>query len=126
MVEDGLAQAPQSGGKGSKKIDVGTAVPVRRYLGMYVWQLPLATSSGFCCGPLVIFRKRGTALFFAACLPPPLAHSLMHASTSEADTALEGLAAAHDMHIVHKILMKAASAIHEQAWRHFSAPETSK
>jgi hypothetical protein len=50
----------------------------------------------------------------------------MHASTSEADTALEGLAAAHDMHIVHKILMKAASAIHEQAWRHFSAPETSK
>ena len=58
-------------------------------------------------------------------LPPLLAHSLMHASTSEADTALEGLAAAHDMNIVHKILMKAASAIHEQALRHFSVPETS-
>jgi hypothetical protein len=47
-------------------------------------------------------------------------HSPMHpsASSDEPDPALEALAAAHDMNIVHKILMKAASAVHEQVRLH--------
>jgi hypothetical protein len=35
-------------------------------------------------------------------------------SEPPADTALEAIAAAQDMNIVHKILIKPASSIHEQ------------
>jgi hypothetical protein len=45
-----------------------------------------------------------------------LGHTMQTSALSEspADAALEALAAAQEMNIVHKILIKPASAIHEQ------------
>jgi hypothetical protein len=43
-------------------------------------------------------------------------------SKSTAEAADDEIAAAHDMNIVHKILMKSASSIHEQAPPHHAKP----